>query len=49
MDQISPKTSPAVSKQDSTGTLKTKICLQPGRVPSIIRSFYMMGDLPGFN
>lgn len=53
VDQYSPKSSPrgarspVVSRQDSTGTLKTTISL--GKNPSIVHSgpFYLMKEPPG--
>ncbi|EEB13649.1 conserved hypothetical protein [Pediculus humanus corporis] len=53
MEQYSPKSSPrgarspVVSRQDSTGTLKTTISL--GKNPSIVHSgpFYLMKEPPG--
>lgn len=53
VEQYSPKSSPrgarspVVSRQDSTGTLKTTISL--GKNPSIVHSgpFYLMKEPPG--
>lgn len=53
VEQYSPKSSPrgarspVVSRQDSSGTLKTTILL--GKNPSIVPSgpFYLMKELPG--
>ena len=55
VEQYSPKSSPrgarspVVSRQDSTGTLKTTISL--GKNPSIVHSgpFYLMKEPPGIN
>lgn len=43
----SPKSSPIVARQDSSGTLKTTISL--GKNPSIVHSgpFYLMKEPPG--
>lgn len=51
-DQMSPKSSPrgsrspAYPRPDSSGTLKTTICL--GKVPSVVQSgpFYLMKEMP---
>lgn len=55
MEQYSPKSSPrgarspVVSRQDSTGTLKTTISL--GKNPSIVHHgpFYLMKEPPGID